>query len=472
MSSVSDTSSVDQLVAQYRASKRKPAAVLEVKKAALNMRLAVLADLKTKLKTLKTTADDLKKTGTISKFNTFSVESTDAATATATATTSALVGTHALKISRLAKNDTLLSDRVTSTSTSIITAEGAGTKSIRLTVDGVDTDVNVELVAGDTNETVLGKVVNAVNNSGAKITASSVGDTKATNKLVLISKTSGASNAISLSNLSGTLLDNLGLTDSVLSGRTASGTSTAGYAHTSTSELNSSFTVDGIEIEKEVNTVTDVLKGVTLTLKGVQKESDVPLTLSVNVNKTAIKDKVQKFITDYNGALSYINTKTQYDSLTNTREALSGDAIFSSFRYNLRNLAASKVTGITPGNPTLLSDIGITVGRDGTLSLTGNDTFDDMLNGSVDKVEGLFNSSSGIANKLSDLIDSMTNSSKGKIIAAKDNADAQVLTLTNRITRFDTTLDRHVQKYRSDFLRLQAAYNQILSQQQTIATIM
>ncbi|MBP9212422.1 MAG: flagellar filament capping protein FliD [Bacteroidetes bacterium] len=471
MASVSDISSVDQLVAQYRQSKRKPALTLETKKSALNIRLAVLADLKTKLKTLKTTAEDLQKTGTTSKFSTFSVASTNTSIATATATTTADVGSHALKIERLAKNDTLLSDRITSAATTLSAAEGAGTKTFRVSLNGVDTDVSVGVTEGETNEAILSKLVAAINDSDAEVTASSVGDTSTTKKLVLISKTSGASNAVSVTDLSGTLMEKIGFSSGVISGRTANGSTTAGYANSSVSLLNSSFTVDGITVEKESNTVSDVLTGVTLELKGTQAETDLPITLTVGVNKASIKEKVQKFITDYNAALSYINTKTQYDSLTRTREALSGDSIFTSFRYNLRSLATEKITSVKSGNPSILADIGITAGRDGTLSLSDTTKFDDALDADLTKVSDLFNSSSGLASKLVTLIDGMTNSSTGKIVAVKDAADSQVLNLTNRITRFDETLDRHVEKYRNDFLRLQATYNQILAQQQTISSL-
>lgn len=471
MASVSDISSLDQMVAQYRLSKRKPAQTLETKKSALNIRLAVLADLKTKLKTLKTTAEDLKKTGTTSKFSTFSVSSTNTSIATATATTTADVGSHSLKIARLAKNDTLLSDRVTSAAATVSAAEGAGTKSFRVSLNGTDTDVSVSVVDGETNESILSKLVSAINDSDAEVTASSVGDTSTTKKLVLISKSSGASNAVSVTDLTGTLMEKIGFSSGVISGRTANGTTTAGYANSSTSLLNSSFTVDGISVEKETNTVSDVLTGVTLELKGTHADADLPITLTVGVNKASIKEKVQKFITDYNAALSYLNIKTQYDSLTKTREALSGDAIFTTFRYNLRSMATDTVSSVKSGNPTILADIGITAGRDGTLSLSDTTKFDDALDADLSKVSDLFNSTNGIAAKMVTLIDGMTNSSTGKIVAVKDAADSQVLNLTNRITRFDETLDRHVEKYRNDFLRLQATYNQILSQQQTISSL-
>lgn len=471
MSSVSDISTIDQLVAQYRLSKRKPAQTLETKRSALNIRLAVLSDLKTKLKTLKTTAEGLAKTGTLSAFNTFTVSSTNSSIVAGTASTTADIGTHSVRVSRLAKNDTLLSDRLTAAATGVADAEGAGTKTFRITINGETTDVSVDVTAGETNKDLLSRIATAINDSDAGVTASSVGDTSSTNRLVLISKTTGASQAVSVTDVSGTLMEKLGYSSSVISGRTASGTATAGYAQSSLSDLNAAMTIDGIDVEKESNTVTDVLKGVTLELKGLQTAADAPVTVSVGVNKDAVKEKVQKFLNDYNAALSYLTAKTAYDPVTKTREALSGDTVFTTLRYNLRMTVAAKVETVNAGFPSLLSDIGITAGRDGSLSITDTDAFTDALDGGVAKVEQLFNTSGGIANTLVSLIDGMTNSATGKIGAAKDALDSQVLGLTNRITRFDETLNRHVEKYRNDFLRLQATYNQILAQQQTISTI-
>ena len=71
-------SQVDELVAQYRAGVRKPITVTETKKSNLSARLSALSDLRTKLTTLKTTIDDLSKTGSESTINAFSVSSSNA----------------------------------------------------------------------------------------------------------------------------------------------------------------------------------------------------------------------------------------------------------------------------------------------------------------------------------------------------------------------------------------------------------
>lgn len=465
-------SQVDQLVEQYRYLQRKPARALESKKSILNIRNAVLADLKTKLKTLQSTVKDLSKTGTESKFNAFTVATTNSSVASATATSSAIIGSHTLKVTQLAKNDTVLSDRITSSSTSIADAEGAGTKTLKVTINGEETEFSVDVTAGESNDSVLTKIVSAINASGANITASAVADSSTTKKLVLVSKNTGAAQAISLSNVSGTLWDQLGLNSSVISGRTAAGTTTAGFTYSSVSSLNSLFTINGIDLERESNSISDVLTGVTFELKGTQSGSDAPVTLTVGVDKAGIKEKVQKFITDFNDVIKYLNTKTKFDPETKTREALSGDAVFSRLKVDLRTISSGVVSSVQAEDPNALSAIGITFASDGTMTLSDSATFDEMLANGSEKVAALFNSSSGVAVKLQSVLDSMLNSSTGQLDAASKTTSSQISNLTDRIKRFDARLEKQVEKYRNDFLKLQAVYYQISAQQQTISSIL
>lgn len=464
-------SQVDQLVAQYRTSQRKPITTVETKKSTLNTRLQVLADLKTKLSTLKTTIDDLSKTGTDSKFNAYTASSTNTAVATGTASSSAVLGSHTLLVTQVAKNDTVVSDRLTSSATSVVTAEGAGTKTLRLSLNSVNTDVNVALVAGDTNDDVLTKIVNAINASSAGVSASSVSDTATTKKLALISKTTGSSQAVSLSNVSGTLWDKLGLTAAVLSGRTQSTTTTAGYSNTNVTALNSNFTLDGIYIEKQTNSVTDALTGVVLDLKGTQGINDTPVTLAVGVDKTAIKDKITKFITDFNDALKYLNVKTGVDPVNKTRQTLAGDTTFTGLKVDLRNITGGIVSSVQSGNPTMLSSIGFDIARDGTLTLKDSAKFEEMLSGGTVKVSDLFNSANGVATTLKAKLDAMLSSTTGTLDVVTKTTSSQITNLTDQIIRFDARLDKRVEKYRNDFLKIQATLASLTQQQQTIARI-
>jgi len=464
-------SQVDQLVAQYRSSVRKPIVATEIKKSNLNSRLTVLSELRAKLTTLKTTIDDLSKTGSESTINAYAVSSSKSEVATGTATALAGESSHALKVTQLAKNDTIVSNRLTSSATSIITSQGAGTKTFSMTINGTSTNISVDLVDGDTNSSILSKITTAINNSGAAVSASAIIDTTSTRRLMLVSKTTGSEQAISLSNVSGTLLDDLGLTSSVLTGRTQSTSTTAGYSNTSIALLNSKFNVDGIDFEKATNSVSDVLTGLTLNFSGIQTESDAPVLLTVAADKTKMKEKINKFITDYNSVMSYLKVKTSTDPTNNTRQVLAGDSTFVGLKIDLRNIISSVVPSVASGNPKMLSDLGIVIGRDGTLTLQNADILDQKLS-KVTAVSDIFNSTSGVATRIQTVLKNMLSASAGQLDVSVKTTSTQITNYTDQIARFDKRLDKHVEKYRNDFLKLQAVMAQVSQQQATITSIM
>lgn len=465
--SASPSNSVDQLVAQFRASERKPIIAVENKKTTLTARLSVLGELKTRLETLFSTVKDLSATGTSSKFSTFAVSSTLTGIATATATSSAIAGTHTLLVTQLAKSDSVLSSSFSTTATDIVTAAGTGVKQIQIGVNGTNTPVNVTLNTGDTNSTVLSNIATAINASGAAVSASVVSVTSSTSRLVLTSKTTGLANAISLSNVSGTLLDGIGLTAGILSGRTASTSSTAGFAYTSTASLDANFKLDGIDIVRGTNSVSDALTGVTLELKGTQLSTDAPVTLKVGIDKDKIKTSIEKFIKDYNDALSYITEKTSTDANTRVRQILAGDMTFNNLRIDLRTIAVGQVTSVVSGNPKILSDIGITAASNGTLSISDSAKFDDALTADVAKVADLFNSTNGIAVQLQTKLDGFV-SSTGIVQNAKDGVNDSIKSATDRIDRFNERLDRRANQFRAEYLKALEAIAKVQQQQQSL----
>jgi len=72
---------------------------------------------------------------------------------------------------------------------------------------------------------------------------------------------------------------------------------------------NALFTIDGLDFERQVNTVTDAIPGVTLTLK---KGATAPATtgavedLVLSTDADASRTKLQKFVDAYNGVMSLV----------------------------------------------------------------------------------------------------------------------------------------------------------------------
>jgi flagellar hook-associated protein 2 len=305
---------------------------------------------------------------------------------------------------------------------------------------------------------------------GEGVSASAIVDTTSTKRLMLVSKTTGSEQAISLANVTGTLLDDLGLTNGVLSGRTQSTSTTAGYSNTSIASLNSLFNVDGIDFEKATNNVSDVLTGITLNFSGIQTGSDAPVLLTVAADKSKIKDKVNKFITDYNSVLTYLKLKTSTDASTNSRQVLAGDSTFVGLKIDLRNITSGVVSSVASGNPKMLTDLGIAIGRDGTLTLQNADVLDEKLS-SVAAVADIFNSTNGVATKMQTVLKNMLSASAGQLDMATKTTSTQITNYTDQIARFDKRLDKQVEKYRNDFLKLQAVMAQVSQQQSIISSI-
>ena len=448
LSTNSSTSSVvDQLVQAYVQSISTPVYNMQAEVASINSTISIYQTLKSTLSNLQTQANNLSQVGTLSPLAVQTATSSDSSVVTATAQPTATAGTHSVFVSQLAKSDTLVSNELTQSGTSISTATGAGTFTFSITVDGKATNVNVNVAAGDTNSTVLTNIANAVNSAGAGVTASVVNDTSTTSRLVFQSTNTGSTNAVSVADVTGTLLQNVGWTSSVISSRTASTSTSAGYVNSSTSTLDANFTLDGIPIVSSSNTVSNVLTGVTLNLAGSQQSTANPVTLTVGPDTSTIQTTLNTFISKYNSVISTLNTDvtdtTSTDSSGNqtvTRGPLAGDVSIMNLQMSLENIVMGQVSSAVSGGPNTLSAIGITLNNDGTLSISDQSKLNSALTSNPSAVIALFNSSSGVATQLNATLQQFTN--PGGVMDQKINgAQDQVTSMNNMITSMQQSIN-------------------------------
>src|SRR5208337_3841435 len=150
---------------------------------------------------------------------------------------------------------------------------------------------------------------------------------------------------------------------------------------------NAAFTVDGMSMTSQTNTVTNAIAGVTLNLLG----SDPNTTLTVNVgpDTQGIENNINTWINAYNTVISYVNTQNTYNATSNTTGGpLFGDTNLELIESQLQSAIMSQVG---TGSMDYLADIGITAGSTGALSLNTT-TFDNAIS----------NNFSGVVNLLSD----------------------------------------------------------------------
>jgi flagellar hook-associated protein 2 len=501
MSTVSSTSSLaaslSSLVTQYQSSLvSKQVVPVQTKQAALTSRLSALNTLKATLSALNTSATALTKTDSTSPFSVYSVSDSNTTVLTATASPSVTTGNHTILVSQLAKPDTIVSSRFSSTATSIVSNEltpdeqtaGTADRQVKIVVGGqeeatVDVTLNYSPSA-DTNGSVLSKIADAINaSSSAKqyVTASVVAITPTESRLVLTGVGTGSGNAISLADGgTGTLLESIGLGGNVFVERTAASTASTpddpvtnpgGYLISGdVTNLDAKINVDGIDIERQSNTITDVLSGITLQLRSAQGVDDTPVSISIGLARSQIESTIQQFLNSYNQAISYINAQTAIDPKTGSLQIFSLDTFVKGIRSSLRSMVMNPISGLASGL-NMLSDFGITAASDGTLSITDGTALDTALTVNPKSVSGLFNSSQGLAVQLKSYLDPYTKAG-GQFDTQADGVNQQITSLSTRITNLNAQIDKQVQAYKDEFAQLESVYTEANQQLQMVYQIL
>jgi flagellar hook-associated protein 2 len=296
-------------------------------------------------------------------------------------------------------------DASTWSSTSLSSSSAALSASSFQLSDGTSTaTLNVD--SGDTLSTVAGKI----NSVGLDLSATVVTDSSGTH--LQIAATGSGSVSVS--------------SDPTFS-MTRAGTAT-----------NASLTVDGIPISSATNTVSGAIAGLTLDLTGTTPANN-PATLTVAANTTQISQALSTFVSDYNAALSQVNSQFTYSATSGSQGALGSDGTVRSLQSALEGIAAYTAPNTsTPGAIQSLSDLGITVNNDGSLSLDSSKLATAMA--SPGAVQNFFQGTAlnGFAQQFSSAIGQFNDPATGAITTEIQNLTQQYSDLQSQVNDYES----------------------------------
>ena len=355
--------------------------------------ISSLGTLKSSLADLR---DSLSSVNSLSTFEERKASSSDSTKVAVTATSKAAIGDYKVSVSALATQQSLaIRNEFNSTSETV----GTGTLSFTFgstgyTADGSnntnDTYDSFSSKAGAETKTVvisnanssLTGVRDAINAAEIGVTASIVGSGTSHN-LVITTNSTGAENSVQISvtgDGDGNNTDATGL--SRLSFNATVGTSNV---YQTQAASDAAFTVNGLALTSSTNVATDFIDGVTLTLKETTSGSE---TVTISDNKTGIKSAIDAFIKGYNDYRVKVTELTGYDALTGIGGPLQGDFSARTLGSQIRNVVGGRAIGYG-GARSSLSELGITTGADGSLSLDST-KLDAALNDGSDDVKATF----------------------------------------------------------------------------------
>jgi flagellar hook-associated protein 2 len=287
-----------------------------------------------------------------------------------------------------------------------VLAGGATTATFELRKGGAATGTALTIDASNNTLTGLRDAINAAG-AGVKASIVDVDGTGTQFKLVLNSTATGAAGRVQLveTSATGTAAD-LNLTSLNPPGAT-----------NDFSALDAAFKVNGLELTRSSNTVSDALSGVTLTLKDVGSA-----TLNVISKSADISDKLSAFVKAYNDVQDFISGQYVKDGQGRPAGVLASDPTLRTVQRQLRDAAALGAAS-NGGAFKKLTDLGL--GRDQNGKLTLDTTkLSEKLTNSLSDVQallaGLTESNVGLGKHLHEAFDKLSDDVSGVVKLAID----------------------------------------------------
>ena len=419
----------------------QPIRRMERAKAGLSIKVSKIGDITSKMTSLSTLAKDFKDVEGVLKYTaTSSSESVFTVTSDGTASP----GSYSLNVTQLA---TAEKDRSVAFSGGAFDEVTAGTVTIALD-DGTSADITI--AEGET----LTDVKNKINAADLNVDASIIND-GSNAYLQIVSRNTGhkvgdpASDAITI-------------TESYTG---ASGTQ-LGMSEISAA-TNATFTIDGgISVEKQSNTITNVLEGVTIDLLSTGTSD-----LDVQVDKAGTKETIQSFVDAFNEVLGAIVPELRVSATTDPLTSLGGDFLIRKIQSDINGVVSQRIDGMTSAYRSL-SEIGIETGADGLLKIDSA-KMEDALSGDIVAVGNLFAADTiGVAQQVVDLAEGYIDSTSGLLKSRTDSLNDRIDDIDDNIFKQQGRIEALQERLQKQFTAMEQAMSQINAQGGALTSFM
>ncbi len=421
----------------YQQSLSEPITLMQSQETPLNNQLSAWQTISSDISNLSSAAQVL---GEPSLFQTYTASSNNTAVATASTSSSAIAGTYPVTVTYLAQANVQASNGVASVSSSV----GNGTFGI--TVNGTTTNITVD----SSNDTLQG-LEQAINNAGAGVTASIINNGNSTDpyQLVLESNNTGTNYSITF--------------PSNPTGLTFSSTQSA---------QNAALNYEGINIQSQSDTVSNVIPGVTLNLSSTGSAN-----ITVALDNSAIDAAASSFVTLYNQLIGDISTQQSYNQTTKSLGPLGGNASLSQLVNTLYGYIGSEAPTLS-GDAGLPSTYGITSNSDGSGKISLNtSTLNSMLSSNPQQVQQFFSalvngssSADGVSESagLTYFLNSYTNPANGVIKYNEASINTQLASMNNQISLQQAIVQQQMGMYTKEFSSLESYIGQMQTTNSTL----
>lgn len=357
-------------------------------------------------------------------------------------TAGAAPGTYKINVTQLAAAQSLATDATFATTKEQLGDTSVSSRTIKIEQPGRKEPLEIKLDKGDTS---MEAVRDAINDADSGISASIVKVSEDKYQLVLTAD-SGTDNTMKISVEGDTKLNELLAYDS---------TTGTGNMKELVKAQNAELNVNGIDIVRQSNTVTDAPQGLTLNL--TKTVNDVTVTVTKDDSKAT--EAIKAWVDAYNSLVDTFSTLTKYTEVEPGEEAsdkngaLLGDSVLRTIQTGIRSPFAN--SGSDSSFKTI-AEIGITQdGTTGKLKIDEEKLAKALKENTASTRELLVGDGkeTGITTKIATEVKSYL-ADDGIIDNAQDNINATLKNLTKQYLSVSNSIDETVARYKAQFTQL------------------
>lgn len=393
----------------------------------------------TALTKVQTTAAALQDT---SKIASSKITSTNTAFSAALANT-ATAGTYSVEVSHLASAQSLLSAKATSKDTDLGDSSLAS-RTLTINQPGQKEPMTIAL---DADKTSLSDIRDAINKQQGSVTASIIKADDNSYYLSITSRDTGIANEMTIST-----------DDSTLAGYISYDKKNATNPMTEkVAAADAEVTINGVNITRSSNTITDAPEGVTLNLTKTNIGNPEILTV-VKDNDPMVK-AIQNFVDSYNSLQTTISNQTQYNKVgqgSTSQDSTNGDLLGDGTLRNIQTRLRSMLSGAQSGGDIAsLSQLGVTQDITGKLTVDSTKLNDVLNNKSIDVSNFLSGDgkTTGFATQTNTLLTDILGSS-GSVKNATDGINKTLKQLSDQYDRVNNQITATMARYKTQFTSL------------------
>ncbi len=235
-----------------------------------------------------------------------------------------------------------------------------------------------------------------------------------------------------------------------------SGLGLSNGANVNVAATNSIVNIDGVDVTRPTNVVSDALAGITLTLNSAHLAADASPKLTVSLDQKSLTDKLKTLVSAYNTVNTQLQTQLNFTGTTKGTNTLFGDATLRQLQSSLNQTMTSAYGSAN------LGQLGIT--RDKTGVMTLDETkFVAAIAADPDAASKLF-VAGGFATGVGKLADAYTKTGDGIFSSKSTSITQRSKVLQDQIERVDRNADSLRTRLEAQFGALEKAISSLQSQ--------